>query len=101
MLNLKITKIKICLKSFNCKKLLITCIRILAFLKKQKIDFVGPISIPTKKRKYCILRSPHIYKDSREQFEIRKYTKLIYFYSKTYINFKLLIPSGIEIKFFL
>eukprot|EP00216_Chloropicon_sp_CCMP2111_P004622 CAMPEP_0198247690 /NCGR_PEP_ID=MMETSP1446-20131203/46605_1 /TAXON_ID=1461542 ORGANISM="Unidentified sp, Strain CCMP2111" /NCGR_SAMPLE_ID=MMETSP1446 /ASSEMBLY_ACC=CAM_ASM_001112 /LENGTH=77 /DNA_ID=CAMNT_0043932019 /DNA_START=195 /DNA_END=428 /DNA_ORIENTATION=- len=37
----------------------------------------GPVCLPTRKRKYCILRSPHVNKDSREQFEIRTHQRLI------------------------
>ncbi len=37
----------------------------------------GPIPLPTKIEKYCVLRSPHVNKKSREQFEIRTYKRLI------------------------
>lgn len=37
----------------------------------------GPIPLPTRKRIYCVLRSPHVNKDSREHFEIRTHQRLI------------------------
>ena len=37
----------------------------------------GPIPLPTKIEKYCVLRSPHVNKKSREQFEIRTHKRLI------------------------
>jgi ribosomal protein S10 len=41
----------------------------------KKINFVG---LPTIRKKYCLLRSPHTDKDSREHFEIKVYRKAIY-----------------------
>ena len=38
---------------------------------------IGPIPLPTRINKFCILRSPHINKKSREQFEIRTHKRLI------------------------
>ena len=37
----------------------------------------GPIPLPTKIEKFCVLRSPHVNKESREQFEIRTHKRLI------------------------
>ncbi|WP_390601837.1 30S ribosomal protein S10, partial [Helicobacter pylori] len=43
----------------------------------------GPIPLPTKNKRYTVLRSPHVNKDSREQFEIRVYSRLIDIVSAT------------------
>ena len=51
--------------------------------EKSVVDIVGPISFPTKKRIYCVLRSPHVDKDTREQFEIRRYKKIIEVYAQS------------------
>merc|ERR1719460_2001019 len=40
-------------------------------------DKTGPAYLPTRRRKYTILKSPHVNKDSREQFEIRTHQRLI------------------------
>ena len=43
----------------------------------------GPIPLPTIKNKYCVLRSPHVDKKSREQFEIRTHKRLIDIFEPT------------------
>ena len=60
---------------------------------------MGPIPLPTKKRIYCVLRSPHVNKDSREHFEIRVHKRILDIYPSTIntahslININL--PSGV------
>ena len=72
-------KIRITLQSFNHLLLRECCEKISNVLSNDKsiLKVAGPISFPTKKRSYCVLRSPHVNKDSREQFEIRRYKKII------------------------
>ena len=72
-------KIRIILQSFNHLLLNESCKKILDVLANDKsiLNIAGPISFPTRKRSYCVLRSPHVDKDSREQFEIRRYKKII------------------------
>lgn len=72
-------KIRITLQSFNHLILNECCKKISDVLVNDKsvLKVAGPISFPTKKRSYCVLRSPHVNKDSREQFEIRRYKKII------------------------
>ena len=55
--------------------------RIVETMKKAGAKVSGPIPLPTEKEIVTILRSPHKYKDSREQFEIRTYKRLIDVYS--------------------
>ncbi|MGN0822815.1 MAG: 30S ribosomal protein S10, partial [Candidatus Gallimonas sp.] len=59
----------------------------------------GPVPMPTKKEVVTILRAVHKYKDSREQFELRTYKRIIDIYSP---NAKLLdsihLPAGVDIK---
>ena len=59
----------------------------------------GPIPLPTEKEVVTILRATHKYKDSREQFEMRTYKRIIDIYSP---NAKLLdsihLPAGVDIK---
>ncbi|GAB6096624.1 30S ribosomal protein S10 [Desulfatiferula olefinivorans] len=45
--------------------------------KKTGARVVGPIPLPTRINKFCILRSPHVNKKSREQFEIRTHKRLL------------------------
>ena len=51
--------------------------RIIEAMKKAGAKISGPIPLPTEKEIVTILRSPHKYKDSREQFEIRTHKRLI------------------------
>lgn len=67
----------------------------------QKIK--GPVHLPTRLRKYCVLTSPHINKKAREHFEIRKYKRMIDLIEprdKFIVNLlKLRIPTGVGVKF--
>ena len=45
--------------------------------KKTGAQVVGPVPLPTRIQKFCVLRSPHIDKKSREQFEVRTHKRLI------------------------
>lgn len=98
MNNCKTFKIFIKLQAFDIKQLVLTTNRITALLTRNKFNFIGPIALPTKKRIYCILRSPHINKDAREHFEIRTFTKIILLNVPNFINMKFFIPSGVKIK---
>ena len=72
-----LTKIRIRLESFNNELLISSCQKLKSVLQNTDIDSFGIVSLPTKKRIYCVLRSPHVDKDSREHFEIRIHKKII------------------------
>nr|YP_009455854.1 30S ribosomal protein S10 [Dictyopteris divaricata]YP_010205359.1 30S ribosomal protein S10 [Grateloupia livida]AQZ25070.1 30S ribosomal protein S10 [Dictyopteris divaricata]UAV85928.1 30S ribosomal protein S10 [Grateloupia livida] len=99
-------KLRIILQSFNHKILNESCNKIINLISQEElpIKFWGPISLPTTKRSYCVLRSPHVNKDSREQFEIRRYKKIIDVSpsSKELVKvlFLLDIPPGVSSKLF-
>ena len=73
--------------------------RIIETMTQAGAKISGPVPLPTEKEVVTILRSPHKYKDSREQFEIRTHKRLIDIYSP---NVKLLdsihLPAGVDIK---
>lgn len=71
------TKIRIRLKAYDHKLLDQSTIDIVDTAKKTGAKIVGPIPLPTKINKYCVLRSPHVNKKSREQFEIRTHKRLL------------------------
>ena len=50
---------------------------ILDAARSTETKIMGPVPLPTKRRVYCVLRSPHVNKDSREHFEIRTHQRLI------------------------
>ena len=62
---------------------------------------VGPVPLPTQIEKFCVIRSPFIDKDSREQFEIRTHKRLIDILGPTSKTIdaltQLQLPSGVEI----
>ncbi|MBI2026500.1 MAG: 30S ribosomal protein S10 [Deltaproteobacteria bacterium] len=70
-------KIRLRLKAFDYKLLDKSVSEIVDTIKRTGAQIAGPIPLPTKINKYCVLRSPHIDKKSREQFEIRSHKRLI------------------------
>ena len=71
------SKIRIRLKAYDHKLLDQSASDILDTARKTGAKVVGPIPLPTKINKYTVLRSPHIDKKSREQFEIRTHKRLL------------------------
>ncbi|MGB0295742.1 MAG: 30S ribosomal protein S10, partial [bacterium] len=51
--------------------------------KRTGAQIVGPIPLPTRIHKYTVLRSPHVDKKSREQFEMRVHKRLLYIMETT------------------
>jgi small subunit ribosomal protein S10 len=69
--------IRIRLKAFDHRVLDQSTIEIVNTAKRTGAQVRGPIPLPTKIEKYTVLRSPHIDKKSREQFEIRTHKRLL------------------------
>ncbi|AVX21808.1 MAG: 30S ribosomal protein S10 [Bacillota bacterium] len=70
-------KIRIRLKAYDHKILDQSAAKIVETAKRTGAKVAGPIPLPTEKAIYTILRSPHVNKDSREQFEMRTHKRLI------------------------
>ena len=70
-------KIRIRLKAYDHKLLDVSAVQIVDTAKRTGARVSGPIPLPTEKSVYTILRSPHVNKDSREQFEMRTHKRLI------------------------
>ncbi|XP_073385642.1 small ribosomal subunit protein uS10c isoform X1 [Physcomitrium patens] len=70
-------KIRIKLRSYWVNLIEQACQQILEAARNSDAKTMGPVPLPTKKRVYCVLRSPHVNKDSREHFEIRTHRRLI------------------------
>ena len=70
-------KIRIRLRAYDHKLLDQSAVDIVDTAKKTGAKVVGPIPLPTSKNKYCVLKSPHVDKKSREQFEIRTHKRLL------------------------
>lgn len=92
-------KIRIKLVSYDHEMVDQAAARIVDTMKKGGAKISGPIPLLRRMEIVTILRSPHKYKDSREQFEIRTHKRLIDIYSP---NIKLLdsihLPAGVDIK---
>jgi small subunit ribosomal protein S10 len=70
-------KIRIRLKAYDHKVLDQSAVEIVSTAKRTGAQVAGPIPLPTTKNKYCVLRSPHCDKKSREQFEIRTHKRVL------------------------
>lgn len=95
-------KIRIRLKAYDYRLLDQSAGEIAATSKRTGAQVVGPIPLPTKINKYCVLRSPHVDKKSREQFEIRTYKRLIDILSPTPQTvdalMRLELPAGVDVE---
>ncbi|MEK9647385.1 MAG: 30S ribosomal protein S10 [Alphaproteobacteria bacterium] len=69
--------IRIRLKAFDHRVLDVSTSEIVDTAKRTGAEVRGPIPLPTKIEKYTVLRSPHVDKKSREQFEIRTHKRLL------------------------
>jgi small subunit ribosomal protein S10 len=74
---MKNPRIRIRLKAYDHQLLDTSAGEIVETARRTGAKVVGPIPLPTKINKYCVLRSPHGDKKSREQFEIRTHKRLL------------------------
>jgi small subunit ribosomal protein S10 len=93
-------RIRIKLESFDPEILVSSCQKIITVLENVRLDSIGIVTLPTRKRIYCVLRSPHVDKDSREHFEIRVHKRILEIqYDSEVPIFDLLsetdLPSGV------
>ena len=73
-------KIRVRLESFNHELLVSSCQKIVNILSNASLNSIGMVTLPTSKRIYCVLRSPHVDKDSREHFEVRVHKRILEVY---------------------
>lgn len=95
-------RIRIKLKSFDHRILDKSVVDIVHTAKETGARVVGPIPLPTKISRWTVLRSPHIDKNSREQFEIRVHKRLIEIIEPTQQTIDALmqleLPAGVEVE---
>jgi len=70
-------KFRILLKSFNNDIIKLASEQLRTTLLKTDCELNGVVSLPIKIKRFCVLRPPHIDKDSREHFELRLYKRFI------------------------
>jgi small subunit ribosomal protein S10 len=80
---LKLEKLRISLKAYESPVLDSSCSKIMDAVNTSGIKAIGPVPLPTKIRRYCVLTSPHVNKDAREHFEIRTHKRIIDIYRPT------------------
>ena len=97
-----VQKIRIKLAAYEHELVDEAASRIVETMKKSGAKISGPIPLPTEREVITILRSPHKYKDSREQFEIRTHKRLIDIDSPSKETIDALahldLPSGVNIE---
>ena len=94
-------KIRIRLKSYDHEVIDSSARKIVDTVQRAGATVVGPVPLPTEKNVFVVIRSPHKYKDSREQFERRTHKRLIDVVRPTQKTTealqKLEIPAGVDI----
>lgn len=95
-------KIRIKLKAYEHNLIDQSAQRIVEAAKRTGARISGPVPLPTRKEIITILRAPHKYKDSREQFEMRTHKRLIDILNPSSRTVdaltKLDLPAGVEIE---
>ncbi len=95
-------KVRIRLRAYDHRLLDSSAERIVETAKRTGAQVSGPVPLPTEKNIYTILRSPHVNKDSREQFEMRTHKRLIDILQPTSKTMDALmrldLPAGVDIE---
>ena len=95
-------KIRIRLKAYDYRVLDQSTAEIVDTAKRTGARVAGPIPLPTVKNKYTVLRSPHVDKKSREQFEIRTHKRLLDILDPQQQTLdalmKLDLPAGVDVE---
>ncbi|KAJ8766585.1 hypothetical protein K2173_023832 [Erythroxylum novogranatense] len=95
-------KIRIKLRSFFVRLIEDSCKQIIDAARTTNAKTMGPVPLPTKKRVYCVLKSPHVHKDARFHFEIRTHQRLIdilYPTAQTIDSLMQLdLPAGVDVE---
>jgi len=97
-----VSKARIRLSSTNPQDINSICGEIREIADKTGVKLKGPIPLPTKRSLYTVLRSPHVDKKSREQFETRSHKRLIDILNSTNKTvdslMKLELPAGVDVE---
>jgi len=95
-------KIRIRLKAYDHELIDKSTKKIVDTAKRTGADIAGPVPLPTERSLYCVIRSPHVNKDSREHFEMRIHKRLIDILEPTPKTvdslMRLDLPAGVDIE---
>lgn len=99
---LKSNRIRVRLKAFDHRLLDASADRLREVALQSRCKVVGPIPLPTHRKIFCVLRSPHVDKKSREHFELRTHKRLIDIVDPTQETMEQLsrmdMPAGVDIE---
>jgi len=94
-------KIRIILRAFDHRILDLSAAQIVEAAERTGAMVAGPVPLPTSIKRFCVIRSSHVFKDSREHFELRTHNRLIDILepsSKTIDSLtRLNVPAGVYI----
>ena len=95
-------RIRIRLKAYDHKLIDQSAAQIVETAQRTVSTVTGPVPLPTRIEKFTVIKSPFIYKDSREQFEIRTHKRLIDINDPSQKTvdalMKLNLPAGVDIE---
>ena len=95
-------RIRIKLKSYDYNLVDKSAEKIVKTVRSTGAVVTGPIPLPTKRKIFTVLRSPHVNKKSREQFQLCTYKRLLDIYGSTSKTvdalMKLELPSGVDVE---
>ena len=95
-------KVRIKIKSFDHSLVDQSAEKIVKTVRTSGAMVTGPIPLPTHKRIYTVLRSPHVNKKAREQFQLANHKRLMDIYSSSSKTIdalmKLELPSGVHVE---
>ncbi|MFP4429722.1 MAG: 30S ribosomal protein S10 [Spirochaetaceae bacterium] len=95
-------KIRVRLRAFDVELIDQSAKAIVQTVQKAGAQVAGPVPLPTRTNKYTVLRSPHVNKKSREQFEMRTHKRLIDIIQPTSAVMdslmKLELPAGVDVE---
>ena len=95
-------RIRIRLKAYDHRVLDQSTTEIVDTAKRTGASIAGPVPLPTEINRFCVIRSPHKYKDSREHFEMRTHKRLIDILDPTPKTvdslMRLDLPAGVDIE---
>jgi len=95
-------KVRIKLKSFDHRVLDQSASQIVETAEQTGAQVAGPVPLPTRIQKFCVIRSPFIDKDSQEHFEMRTHKRLIDILEPTAKTIEALtrlnLPSGVDVE---
>ena len=95
-------RIRIRMEAYDHRALDVSASEIVEQAKRSSARVCGPVPLPTRIERYTVLRSPHVDKKSREQFEMRTHRRLIDIFEPTArtveaLN-RLVVPAGVFVK---